>query len=94
MRCETRGPSDNFRVRDCHVHVFCDPRRFPLSPDRPYTPPPRQETPTLASEEIGKPFNVGLKSFTDLFIRQTELLSRIGVSSKSVPVLVMLPSDD
>jgi len=34
----------NFRVPpgacDCHVHVFCDPRKFPLSPDRPYTPPP------------------------------------------------------
>ena len=25
---------------DCHVHVFGDPRRFPLSPDRAYTPPP------------------------------------------------------
>src|SRR5262245_1462263 len=25
---------------DCHVHVFCDPRQFPLSPDRTYTPPP------------------------------------------------------
>ena len=25
---------------DCHVHVFCDPREFPLSPDRLYTPPP------------------------------------------------------
>ena len=25
---------------DCHVHVFGDPRRFPLSADRPYTPPP------------------------------------------------------
>ena len=25
---------------DCHVHVFCDPRQFPFSPDRPYTPPP------------------------------------------------------
>jgi predicted TIM-barrel fold metal-dependent hydrolase len=34
----------NFRVPpgacDCHVHVFCDPRRFPLSADRTYTPPP------------------------------------------------------
>ena len=34
----------NFRVPpgacDCHVHVFCDPRQFPFSPDRPYTPPP------------------------------------------------------
>src|SRR5678815_3783789 len=34
----------NFRVPsgacDCHVHVFCDPRQFPLYPDRPYTPPP------------------------------------------------------
>ena len=25
---------------DCHVHVFCDAVKFPLSPDRPYTPPP------------------------------------------------------
>ena len=25
---------------DCHVHVIGDVRRFPLSPDRPYTPPP------------------------------------------------------
>ena len=25
---------------DCHVHVFCDPREFPLSSDRTYTPPP------------------------------------------------------
>jgi len=25
---------------DCHVHVFGDARRFPLSPDRSYTPPP------------------------------------------------------
>jgi len=34
----------NFRVParacDCHVHVFGDARRFPFSPDRPYTPPP------------------------------------------------------
>ena len=28
------------RACDCHVHVFGDPRRFPFSPDRPYTPPP------------------------------------------------------
>src|SRR4030095_14240738 len=39
------GPTPvNFRVPagacDCHVHVFGDPRRFPFSPDRPYTPPP------------------------------------------------------
>jgi len=25
---------------DCHVHVFGDPRRFPLSPSRTYTPEP------------------------------------------------------
>jgi predicted TIM-barrel fold metal-dependent hydrolase len=25
---------------DCHVHVFGDARRFPLSPERAYTPPP------------------------------------------------------
>jgi len=25
---------------DCHVHVFCDTDQYPLSPDRPYTPPP------------------------------------------------------
>jgi predicted TIM-barrel fold metal-dependent hydrolase len=25
---------------DCHVHVFGDTRRFPLSPERAYTPPP------------------------------------------------------
>ena len=25
---------------DCHVHVFCDTNQFPLSSDRPYTPPP------------------------------------------------------
>jgi len=25
---------------DCHVHVICEPDRFPFSPDRPYTPPP------------------------------------------------------
>ena len=34
----------NFRVPpnacDCHVHVFCDPDKFPLSQERPYTPPP------------------------------------------------------
>jgi predicted TIM-barrel fold metal-dependent hydrolase len=34
----------NFQVPagacDCHAHVFCDPRQFPLSPDRSYTPPP------------------------------------------------------
>ena len=24
---------------DCHVHVFCDPRRFPMSAERTYTPP-------------------------------------------------------
>jgi predicted TIM-barrel fold metal-dependent hydrolase len=34
----------NFRVPahacDCHVHVFGDAKRFPFSPDRPYTPPP------------------------------------------------------
>lgn len=33
----------NFRVPrnscDCHVHVFCDPRQFPFSHDRLYTPP-------------------------------------------------------
>ena len=39
------GPTPvNFAVPagacDCHVHVFGDPRRFPLSADRPYTPPP------------------------------------------------------
>ena len=28
------------RACDCHVHVFGDARRFPFSPDRPYTPPP------------------------------------------------------
>ena len=25
---------------DCHVHVFCEARQFPFSPDRTYTPPP------------------------------------------------------
>ena len=25
---------------DCHVHVFGDPARFPMSPERSYTPPP------------------------------------------------------
>ncbi|ANN61896.1 hypothetical protein A9174_33725 (plasmid) [Mesorhizobium loti NZP2037] len=25
---------------DCHVHVFGEPRRFPMSPARSYTPPP------------------------------------------------------
>jgi predicted TIM-barrel fold metal-dependent hydrolase len=34
----------NFRVPagacDCHVHVFGDPTRFPMSADRLYTPPP------------------------------------------------------
>ena len=25
---------------DCHVHVFGDPRRYPFSPSRTYTPPP------------------------------------------------------
>jgi hypothetical protein len=28
------------RACDCHVHVFGDAKRFPFSPDRPYTPPP------------------------------------------------------
>ena len=28
------------RACDCHVHVFGDTKRFPFSPDRPYTPPP------------------------------------------------------
>ena len=34
----------NFQVPagacDCHVHVFGVAKRFPFSPDRPYTPPP------------------------------------------------------
>jgi predicted TIM-barrel fold metal-dependent hydrolase len=43
------GPSQpttpvNFKVPagacDCHVHVFGDPKRFPLSPTRTYTPEP------------------------------------------------------
>src|SRR4051812_12223605 len=25
---------------DCHTHIFGDPRRFPLSPSRTYTPEP------------------------------------------------------
>ena len=41
---QTHHTPINFRVPagacDCHVHVFCDPRQFPFSPDRPYTPPP------------------------------------------------------
>jgi predicted TIM-barrel fold metal-dependent hydrolase len=41
---QARPTPVNFRVPpgacDCHVHVFGDPRRFPLAADRPYTPPP------------------------------------------------------
>jgi predicted TIM-barrel fold metal-dependent hydrolase len=41
---QIRSTAVNFEVPpgacDCHVHVFCDPRKFPLSPERPYTPPP------------------------------------------------------
>jgi predicted TIM-barrel fold metal-dependent hydrolase len=41
---QTRPTPVNFQVPpgacDCHVHVFCDQRQFPLSPDRTYTPPP------------------------------------------------------
>lgn len=52
-RRSVRAPDDSVRAEsetvrfavpagacDCHVHVFGDPVRFPLSPDRPYTPPP------------------------------------------------------
>jgi hypothetical protein len=41
---QTGGPTPNFPIPaqacDCHVHVFGDTKRFPFSPDRPYTPPP------------------------------------------------------
>jgi predicted TIM-barrel fold metal-dependent hydrolase len=41
---QTHHTPINFRVPpgacDCHVHVFCDPRQFPFSAHRPYTPPP------------------------------------------------------
>jgi len=41
---QTGDPPPNFPVPaqacDCHVHVFGDTKRFPFSPDRPYTPPP------------------------------------------------------
>lgn len=42
-RRSSRAPVD-FNVPpgacDCHVHVFCDPERYPFAPDRSYTPPP------------------------------------------------------
>ena len=41
---QSRSTPVNFPVPagacDCHVHVFGDAKRFPFSPDRPYTPPP------------------------------------------------------
>jgi len=41
---QTHPTPINFRMPpcacDCHVHVFCDPRQFPFSTNRSYTPPP------------------------------------------------------
>lgn len=53
VHAESEGTPVNFRVPrgacDCHVHVFGDAARFPMSPERSYTPPP---APVHAAREM------------------------------------------
>ena len=44
--------------------------------------------------ELGKPCDVGLKSVTNLIFGEAKLFGCIGIPSKSVPVLILLPPDD
>jgi predicted TIM-barrel fold metal-dependent hydrolase len=36
---------------DCHVHIVADPARFPMAPDRVYTPPPASVAELLALQQ-------------------------------------------